>query len=245
MSDFLNKFNKEQQGKLFIRLNEISSKGEGHKAHNILKGKIDERKLRVEPKGLEAYEISNYANYIGFSNHKDTMIIENSDRRFVCIAANNRMCNNRKYFAPIWAEIADKGAMMDAFDYFNNLDVETFIVEPLPNTQYKEEQKLNNLPSAYRFLIDAMTEKGADWQIAARDIYPKYQRWSEEAGERATMRKTFVAKLKDIGYVSKNKRGISGKQQKVFTIEIDEFEKTMCQHLKTDQFAIERCTPCN
>lgn len=237
MSEFMQKHNSEQQGRLLIRLNEISDKATGKTDHNKLKGKIDEKTIRIEPKGVDAYEVSNYANYIGFSNFKDTLYIENSDRRYVCIEANNRLCNDKVYFAPLWAELENNTILMSAFHYFATLDVETFLVEGIPDTDYKRSQKTNNLSNVYRFVIDMINDKRDTVIIGATVIYNEYCTWCLNNGEKSMMKKTFATKLTDLKYTPKASRAF-GKVKKCYTFGVAEFEQAMRTHLRDPTYTL-------
>ena len=237
MSSFMQKHNTEQCGRLLIRLNEISDRASGKTDHNQLKSKVDEKKIRIEPKGVDSYYVSNYANYIGFSNFKDSMFIENSDRRYVCIMANSRKCNDKAYFAPLWDELDDNELLKSAFVYYSNLDIDTFLQEHIPTTDYKREQKLQNLSNVYRFIIDKINEDQSDYVIASNLVYSEYERFCVDVGEKSVMLKTFASKLKEIGYVAKASRKF-GKVKKVYSFDIDGFQTAMQKHLHDDKFVL-------
>lgn len=238
MNQFMGKFNVNQVGKLFIVLNEMSDKTKNKADHNQLKDKIDRKTINAEPKGVDPYEVKDYANYMGFSNFKDTLYIENSDRRYCMIEANNRMCNNKEYFAPIWAELGDNDMLMSAFTYFATLDVSRFMVEDVPETQYKRDQKINNLASTYRFIIAKLEEDNREITRTAKDFYTEFTEWCGEEGERAPQKKTFVAKLKAIDIVSRSKR-IGRQVKKCYVINPIDFTTAMRQHMRDDSFTLD------
>jgi hypothetical protein len=262
ISDFLQKHNTEQQGKLFIRLNEISDRGDAFKNHNVLKNKTDEKKHRIEPKGLPAYYVTNHANFMFFSNNKQALFIENSDRRYCLIEASNAKCNDRKYFAPIWEELDNMDILMSAFHYYSTLDVENFIQEPIPNTKYRDNQKLSNLNSVYRFITELLDKtftfdrtdshypdtykvvkdddsKIKEIIIGSSALYALYRAWFNLNGESGMRRQSFKSKLEDANIECCRQMKINGKNGRVCIINLNDFQKFMRKHLRQPDYTIE------
>ena len=155
---FFKDFNKEQSNKILIRLNEISDKGTMHSKHDQFKSHITKKQTRIEPKGIDPYSIRHVGHYMCFSNNDNGLRVENSERRFVMIKANNSKANNHEYFKPLWALMNNKDFLKASFDYYANIDLTDFVVRKIPNTKFKDNQKLVNLPTVLKFVVDIMND---------------------------------------------------------------------------------------
>jgi hypothetical protein len=205
IDDFLKSFNREQEGKLFIAINEISE-GTGDstafKRHNEIKGRITTQKIRVEKKGVDSYWVKDYSRIIAFSNHEKTMMVENSDRRFVFIKSNNEKCGNSKYFKPLFDSIVNKEFLKKAFAYFSKRNIENFDNHTGPDSKFKKEQKLSCLSSSIQFLKDLWDAFDIDdkFKIHTRDLYTLYRKYCNDYGIKIIVKRiTFIDNLKKIG----------------------------------------------
>jgi hypothetical protein len=256
--DWLQKHNIEQQGKLFMVLNEISDRGEAFKNHNEIKGKTDEKRQRFEPKGLEVFYLNNYARYIFFSNNLNALFIENSDRRYHMVKHSGEKCNDWDYFAPMWEEIKDKNFLLSAFAYFSKRDISGWKPSQLPSNDYRETQKMAGISSPYRFLTEALKgdfefnpnykknlafvkDEGLIGSVPA--LYDLFKEWSIESGEKKPMKRlSFKEKLEELGLVCKTyvlkKDGSHRTTIKGFRIQFDQFEKLMRKHTNNPNFKL-------
>ena len=157
-ADLFSKFNQEQSGKLLMKVNEISDRGDCFKNHNVLKSFITRETIRVEPKGFEIKTEMHYCRYVFFTNNENGLYVENSDRRYCMIRCCDLMAQNIKYFKPLWDMLGEVEFIKDAFDYFKNLDLTDFNVFVPPTTQFKESIKINQLSSPLTFIIQFIEE---------------------------------------------------------------------------------------
>jgi hypothetical protein len=263
IKDFLNKHNTEQQGKLFIRLNEISDRGEAFKNHNLLKGKTDEREIRIEPKGIDPYYVSNFARYIFFTNNLNALYIENSDRRYCMIKHSGEKCNDWKYFGPIWKELEDKELLLSAFKYFANRFIDDWKPGELPESRYRTQQKMAGLSSPYRFLtetlngefdVSALYEKNLKFSLgksllgSVPALYNGFKEWATQSGEKKPMKKqSFKEKLEALGlqykiYAFKSVSSLTKKEKTTtirgFRITNEDFENLMRKHTRDPNFKL-------
>ena len=154
MEDLFRNFNKEQEGVLLTTLNEISDKGIHINKHDQLKHLITRKYVKIEMKGLESYEIPHLSRYLCFSNKENILKVEATERRFLMIKTNNSIANNHEYFKPLWEQIENVDFLKSMMKYYSTLDITNFIVRDLPNTQYKDEQKVLNLSNPLSFVMD-------------------------------------------------------------------------------------------
>ena len=76
------KFNRLLQGKRLINMNEMSSTAETFRSNfDKLKMNITDTTILIQPKGVDHYSVKNISNYLLFTNHRDAVMVEESDRR--------------------------------------------------------------------------------------------------------------------------------------------------------------------
>lgn len=173
------RFNEHLLGRKFIMVNEMSStKAQFAKNFERLKEIITDENTNIEPKGLKTIKVKNLTNYIFMSNHKDSMIIESSDRRYVCFEVSDKHAQDFDYFT----ELRDK--------YFNQRTGDIFYayllercpdkikqVLKLPKTKLKEEIQLLNANSRDLFIRDCkeqMDEEVEDADLIIDENNIKY-----------------------------------------------------------------------
>jgi hypothetical protein len=174
-------FNASQGRKLLVKMNEISDKGDNFDKHNQLKEKITATRIRVEPKGFDAYFIENYSRYYGFSQHDNVVVVENTDRRFFMIKTNNDKANNQEYFSKIIAESESKEMLQSSFNYYATLDITGFNPRIFPNTDYREEQKIQSLPNDIKFFYYLFENNQEEtYTKSVSDVFCQYCSWCIE-----------------------------------------------------------------
>ena len=57
--------------------------------------------IQYEKKGIDPFDIKNYANFILTTNNDNSVVIPFDDRRFVVFKANDKYLNNAKYFTDL------------------------------------------------------------------------------------------------------------------------------------------------
>jgi phage/plasmid-associated DNA primase len=75
------KHNTAIQNKRLVVINEMSSTRDEFKSNfDKIKTYITDPVVQIEPKGVDPYQITNISNFLLFTNHRDSIIIEESDR---------------------------------------------------------------------------------------------------------------------------------------------------------------------
>lgn len=230
-------FNHEQSNKLLFILNEIADKGETFHNHDTLKADITKNSLRVEPKGIDAYQIRFSSRYMLFTNNENAVYVETSDRRYTLHKVSSEKSNDRVYFAPIFKEISDLKVLKAAFDYFasrkyNELDIMTAF-----ETQYKNEQKEFNLNNSVKFIKEFIedTEEKEKIRMSTTDLYTEYTRWCVKCGYKQRNRKVFKSNIDTLGFVEKHIK-IEGKSSRGYNHTIPEIETMFKNQLKMPSF---------
>lgn len=233
---FFSAFNSDKANKLFIRLNEVSTNGLTKNAKSdTLKGIIDSRTIQIEPKGIDPYKIKHCSRYTFFTNNEDAMRIEDNDRRYTLHKCASHKANDKEYFKAIYAELDDRDMIKSAFDFFATREYDWDTIRNGFNTEYKDEQKLQNISNSLKFiqesfrgnvefasqdLIELKDKKNKDPEtkadkpiikqlIALPDtLYKTYTEWTKINNYRTYARSTFDSKLSTIGIINKTNKSL-------------------------------------
>ena len=186
---FTKNFNMDSANKLLKVFEELKEKGSAHKYHNLLKAEITKEKERIEPKGIDAYEVNHYCRPMSFSNPEDTLNIEGDDRRFTLHKINPIHQNDTNYFGEIVAEIKDIKFMKCAFRYFAERKYTDHSVRNAYMTNYKKQQKLLNLSHGVKFILELAERtfnkiEDKDVVFSTDDIISSYNAYCVENGTR-------------------------------------------------------------
>lgn len=161
MDPLFDRFNGCLDQKLFIRMNEIKTKGKQYTNAGKLKDIIDRRYITIEPKFKEKYESLQVVRFLAFSNEEDILVLDKDDRRFSMINTNDEMAQNKEYFKGIISEL-DEEFYQSMFDYYATLDISDFNAHKPCDSKFKVEQKQLNEPKPILMLLDWFKEEGKD-----------------------------------------------------------------------------------
>ena len=233
MSILFKDFNSTQGKKLLVKLNEISDKGEHFDKHNQLKEKITATRIRIEPKGFDAYYLENYARYYGFSQHDNIVIVENTDRRFMMIKTNNDKANNQDYFSKILKEADDPVMIQSSFNYYATLDITDFNPRVFPNTIYRDEQKIQSLPYQFKFFYYLFENRNeTTYTKLLSDAFTDYINWCAECNIKTSNTKlNFTKDIKRLGIEVKRLQ-VGGKRGNGISIEHSSLENIFRTFMK-------------
>ena len=144
--DLNTKFNSNLQNKLINIGNELINFEDKRDIREKLKQWITEDYIRIEEKGIKAKIFKNTFNMLIFSNNKNPVNVENSDRRFSIIETNNKK---------LLEVLRDKGIKKDEFfsllekestEFIKNLYLYNYnknIAEDIIENEEKEEIRLD------------------------------------------------------------------------------------------------------
>lgn len=179
-----NSFNAHSTFKLLKVFEEVAEKGASYRCFNQLKGEIASPHENCEQKGINAFKVKNVARYWFFTNNENALFIEGDDRRYTLHKCNNKYADDETYFEPLWEEIMEPANQKAAFEYFANRKYNKGNARKCYTNDYKQSQKLHNLPSGIRFIIDFLEEKfnnvvlsnlkPADCRIAVSELRSEY-----------------------------------------------------------------------
>lgn len=196
-SNLLGGFNGIIEDKLLISVNEVHSDGSSRRdIFNSLKSLITDSSVVINRKGVNQYSIDNTASFIFFSNHADSIDIEDSDRRYCPIQSSESKIGDTGYFNSLRKSFNDKNADL-FFTYIINLpNNELLDTSDVVQTSFKNMIKESNRDMIYNFVRDVrmgtinIFKKGTMevysktdlFNIKCQDLYGGYTQWAQEGG---------------------------------------------------------------
>lgn len=128
--------------KLLLCVNETKG-GDNHKNSNVLKTRITEENLRVNPKGIQAYDEKNYCDYDMPTNNINVVdYSDESKRRFFQVEATNHYCPiKHPEKVEFWNNFKqniekDRRVHKQIFEGLKNFDIKTVV----PSGNFQDEK---------------------------------------------------------------------------------------------------------
>lgn len=208
-------FNSILQGKRLVILNELASTSEQFRANfDKIKTFITDDTILIEPKNVDPYNVNNVSNYILFSNHVDSVYIEQSDRRYAIFEMNEIYMNNEEYFTNFRSKCFNHAFGKYFYNYIMNF--ENISLNNIPLTGIRKTIMELSKPS-YRKYLDFVKDNldndeikmfGDETKINATIFYKKYVEWCEDNRERVILNttkfgimiNTYIEKIRSNGY---------------------------------------------
>lgn len=185
------RFTKRYEMTQLAVLDEAQTNGLAYKLNNQLKNLISQGEQTIEPKGLEAYTMKDYRNYVILSNNEHIVKIEATDRRFVMLKCYDGLAKNKDHFNPLLQDMDDPIVRKTFFHYLVNYDISRFNLEKnIPKTDLKERMMKLSVPNHIRFLEYCYDHVTCDWWPSGKlyDIYKEYIK--EDEGNHGLMTQT-------------------------------------------------------
>lgn len=152
-----------------------------------MKAVVTRNIVNIEPKGIDAFSVSNYNNYVFLSNRDTPLPIEADDRRFYVIEISNKYVENVSYFQTLFDSCTDKAAEV-MFLWLANRDISKFNPRVRPYSRPKTDMKLDNLPYVHKMVIELVKGEFVNeiWNghiaegfltISSNEMFTVYQSW--------------------------------------------------------------------
>lgn len=165
LENYFSRFNEHQINKLYVVFEETKS-CKAKKFSNLIKNMIDAPNFRAEIKGGKVFWCTCYKRFMIFTNERDCIEVEKTCRRFYMIECNDHLVNNRKFFDQLVKEL-ENPKIINAFRYhYDNLDLSEYNPRNIPETMYKTQQRLINLKSSYKFILNLLDLHDTDSQFS-------------------------------------------------------------------------------
>jgi hypothetical protein len=147
------------ENRKLIVCNELSS-GDSRSGSRInwdaMKSRITDDVIRVRGmyKDRSQIPIQNMANYIFASNHTNSIVIEEGDRRYFPLQVSEEQVKNAEYFIPLAKSFEHPLFRSTLLSYLLNLDVSDFDPDNPPMTELKESMTDATRSNAESFVVD-------------------------------------------------------------------------------------------
>ena len=191
-----------------------STKEEFKRNFDTIKTYITDPTIEIEPKGVDSYKVNNISNFVMFSQHRDSIIVEGTDRRYAVFEMGHSQINNTEYFGRIRKECFNQSVADEFYTYL--LDFPAVQISKIPDTELRQEMMNMSKPSALKF-IDAIFNDSEmkeaifdeDKTVKSTTLYTHYKNWCSENGERNIITSTkFGTVIKDKLIKKRNSQGI-------------------------------------
>lgn len=177
------KFNDWASRKLFLLADEVIARSDLYHVKNKLKSFITGDWIRINPKGMQAYDERNHANLVFLSNEAMPVAIEEDDRRHAVVWTPPEL--SRAFYADVKHEI-DNGGIAALHHHLLHLDLGDFTTATRPPvTSAKSELIMLGLDSSSRFFyslndgdIDGIQPRPA----LSSDVFALYRTWCKRIG---------------------------------------------------------------
>jgi len=190
---------------------------------NKFKNLITADERQIELKGKEPYMVGDFTNYVVISNNDFASLIEESDRRALCLETSNDMIGDRKYFNNYWKVLGNLEAGKHIFHWLlNEVKLpDDWHPQDTPETSYKKELKRAQASTPIKFFLN-MYENLANGELPNEEIrnesmgwFAEYMSYCQTNNHRAISSSAFFKIMKPHVEIKKS----NGKNYKVATLD--------------------------
>ena len=183
------RFNTILQGKRLVNINEMSSTKDEFKSNfDKIKSYITDPTIVIEPKGVNAYSIKNISNFVLFTNHRDAIIVEETDRRYAIFEMSGVHMNDDDYFGNIRKTCFNQDVANEFYTYL--LDFPAVSLSKIPETTLRQEMMNMSKSSPLKFLDAVKEENLFEGEVKSSVLYDAYRNWCANNGERLVLTST-------------------------------------------------------
>lgn len=222
------KFNDWASRKLFLIADEVVARSDLYHIKNKLKAFITGDWIRINPKGMSAYDERNHVNMVFLSNEAQPVVLEEDDRRHAVIYTPEKLSPD--FYAGVRAEIAN-GGIEALHHYLAHLDLGDFDAGTLPPaTRAKQTLVALSMDSPQRFVhamragdVEGFPAEGKPALLLparSQDVFDLYVEWCRRQGIRALSQPKFVnvLEIKFKATTARKRLGGTGNPVRVLTM---------------------------
>ncbi len=189
----------------FEELKFLSTKGN----EGCFKNYITQKKMNINQKGKDEFEITSYHRFIGSCNPEDSDIpikTVEGDRRTLIIRCSDEKMGDTQYFNELLKLVGSKNLQKTFYDYLMNREnIDTFVSRKIPKTEYQEDLKEACEDYTLQFIKEYANEVNGDdiKEVQAKVLFKKFQEFITEYNFKVDISMTrFGLKLKNLGLKS-------------------------------------------
>lgn len=186
------------QNKRLVLVNEMSSTKEEFRSNfDKIKSLITDSHIQIEPKGVASYKIDNIGNYILCTNHADSIIVGEHDRRYAVFEASDAHINDWDYFENLRAKCFNQDVANAFYTYLLEFDVVP--LGKIPKTAIRQQLQSQSLPTPLKFVNYVIEEEvyTEGQYVSGSELYLEYSRWCSNNGERSVSNTKFGMLVKE------------------------------------------------
>lgn len=177
-------FNGWQSAMLFCVAEEVVSRQDRAHLQGLIQNMITNKVIQINEKNLPLRQETNFTNFIFHSNNQVPMLLNDTDRRFTVIKAEQE--HDEAYFQALGQE-AENGGTEAFYHYLLNYKLEDFNehTRPAVNTARMHLITLGMTPDRrfFEFWSKGHTELPF-CSCTARDLYASFKAWAKANGEK-------------------------------------------------------------
>jgi 5S rRNA maturation endonuclease (ribonuclease M5) len=206
-------FNLLLKDKLLVFCNEAIWGGD-KKAEGVIKGMITDDNITVEPKGKEAFSITNHIRLIAASNNSWIIPAGLDERRFFCLEVSPKHRQDRDYFSKVIKQMHNDHGIQGMLYDLQRRDISGVDLAQYPRTQALHHQILESLNSSESFLMEMLFSGFnnpnyilPEWEetVKKKDLYDNYKEYCKGMNERYPKSQTHLFNLmKEWGLLDSN-----------------------------------------
>ena len=216
---FLGRFGCGLKNKLLAVMNEVSGKdtfGNEGKIKNF----ITDPQVRYEAKNVNYIMINNYAMLWFFTNNRNPVNVEHTDRRFVIFDCSNKTLEQKKdgYFKNLVSDMKDEIVQKTFYEYLMNKDIEEDFdfEENRPETKAYHEMKEMSIPPIIRFFKWKLENKFIEQYEYSNDLFNQYKQFCDETNTKFLIHKLkFVSSLREFDKCFEIKTNTTDRKTKI------------------------------
>lgn len=230
MNTLFDKFNADQEKKMICVLNEIGTYGKDHGQSGKMKSVMTRKKMKIEHKGMNRYEVSDTCNFILATNKDNPVKIETSNRRYAPIMVSSAKLGDLDYFTTLDAAINHDTVSRFLHKWLQR-DISKWVKSKIPKTDALMAMKLIGYSTPTRFMLDIASRQidileDDTLRIHSIVMYEYFAQWCGKTGEAVTQQKIFSADLIKMK-VPYGNVSIDGDQKKGFKVSIDDLRSLL------------------
>lgn len=210
---YLDKHDCSIKGRRLCVVNEMASTKEDFRSNfDKMKTMITDRRISLNPKNIQGYEIDNITGWLLNSNHRDALLVSETDRRYCAFEVSECHLQDHQYFNYIETNFFNQNVGDHVFTYLKSINATKMDVLQFPKTALKTDMIELSKPS-YRKYIDSIKldlfgddgkiktehslspfviedEGKKTNKIKATALFARYQQWCKDENERHVCNQT-------------------------------------------------------
>jgi hypothetical protein len=139
--------------------------------------------IRGMYKDYEKKGVKNVCNYIFCSNHADSILIEEHDRRYFCLEVDSSRAGDNEYFGPLWALVSRDDFRQHLLAHFMSLSTEGLNTQVPVMTELKQRMiQLSIKDWQKMFFQNCRWGEEGEWYHWENQVWKSYMAWLDGMG---------------------------------------------------------------